>query len=96
MKEIKIKNVTNINELNFEIFQTELSNIKISEINFGLHLLVEIKNNNLTNLIDFTGADDLKILYVVNDLAVGGTFAINNNSGFLIQTEYKHILLSKF
>ena len=95
MKTIKITegNLTNILEV--ETYQTESSNIKISEISFEKNLLLEITNKNLNNLLDFKGSSNLKILYLENNLVVGGTYAKNNESGFMIQTEHKHMLLSK-
>ncbi len=80
--------------LNVETLQTDDSNIKISALNFEQHILLEIINNNLNNLLDFKGAANLKVLYLQDNIVKGGTYAINNHTGFMIQTDYKNILLS--
>jgi hypothetical protein len=49
----------------------------------------------LNSLIDFKGSEDLKVLYLEGFTVIGGTYAINNDAGFIIQTENKFILLSK-
>ena len=95
MKTIKIKEGEKTIQLNVETFQTDLSNIKISDFSFDKHFLLEITNKCLNNLLDFKGSSNLKILYLENYLVIGGTYAKNNDSGFMIQTEYKNILLTK-
>jgi hypothetical protein len=95
MKTIKIKEGEKTIQLNVETHQTDLSNIKISDFSFDKYLLLEITNNYLNNLLDFKGSSNLKILYLENNLVIGGTYAKNNDSGFMIQTEHKQMLLSK-
>ena len=52
MKTIKITEGNLTNLLEVETYQTESSNIKISEISFEKNLLLEITNKNLNNLLD--------------------------------------------
>jgi hypothetical protein len=95
MKTINIKEFEQTTQLNVETLHTESSNIKISEIMFEKYLLLEISNNNLNCLIDFKGTGDMKVLYLDDFTVIGGTYAINNDAGYIIQTENKFILLSK-
>lgn len=95
MKTITIKEFEQTTQLNVETLQTVSSNIKISEIMFEKYLLLEISNNNLNCLLDFKGTEDMKVIYLQDFIVSGGTFAINNEAGFIIQTDNKIILLSK-
>ena len=95
MKTIEIKENRKLIKLDVENLETKSSYIKISEINFKENLLIEISNDNLTNLLDFKSCEDMKVLYLENTFVIGGTYAINNDAGFTIQTTNKSILLSK-
>ena len=95
MKTIKIKEGEKTIQLNVETLKTVSSNIKISDIKFEKDLLLEITNKCLNSLIDFKGSEDLKVLYLDDFTVIGGTYAINNDAGYIIQTENKFILLSK-
>ena len=60
------------------------------------HLFLAVSHNSINTLLDFTGIKDYKVLYFDADGNFKGqSFAINNECGFMLQTQMKKILLLK-
>lgn len=88
-------------------YNTSSIHIKLNEVHSnknnirieGLNLLenntiLRIEHSGLTTMIDFTQAKDYQVLYLNKNLEiVGGSYAINNDFGFVLQTQEKNILL---
>lgn len=58
--------------------------------------LLTITQKRLTTMLNFTDAGDYQALYLNKNFnVVGGSFAIDNESGFILQSQEKSILLLK-
>lgn len=81
-----------------EEFNFTKSTILVSEIESEADTLyIKIESDSTVSLLDFKGAEDFRVLFLNDDYwTVGSTFALNNVNGFVIQTQYKKILLMRY
>ena len=81
-----------------EEFNFTKSTILVSEIESEADTLyIKIESDSTVSLLDFKGAQDFRVLFLNDDYwTVGSTFALNNENGFVIQTQYKKILLMRY
>ena len=74
------------------------NNIRVCDLDLSdVNTLIKIEHTGLTTMLDFTNSADFQVLYLTEDnWIVGGSYAVNNQSGFILQTQEKHILLMKY
>lgn len=81
-----------------EEFNLTKSTIQVSELVSEVDTLyLNIKSDVSVLLLDFKDAQDYRVLFLNDNYwTVGSTFALNNENGFVIQTQYKKILLMRY
>jgi len=74
------------------------NNIRICDLDLpDENTLIKIEHSGLTTLLDFTNSADFQVLYLTKEnWIVGGSYAVNNQSGFILQTQEKFILIMKY
>lgn len=73
------------------------NNIRICDLDLpDENTLIKIEHPGLTTMLDFSNSADFQVLYLTEEnWIVGGSYAINNQSGFILQTQEKFVLLMK-
>ena len=83
--------------LKLEAYHIELSerNIMIDSLKTNNNLfLVEFSHKGIHTLLDFTGLNDYQVLaFDKENKFIGASLALNNESGFIIQTQAKKVLI---
>ena len=77
--------------------KTDLNTVIVKNLNLAEdNTLLIITQKRLTTMLDFTDAGDYQVLYLGDSFFIeGGSYAINNGFGFILQTQVKNVLLIK-
>ena len=80
-----------------DVTEVELddANVKVAKLNgSSSNYFISVNVNYGNTLLDFTGAEDFRVFFYDEDGELTGRhWALNNESGFMLQTRYKRIFL---
>lgn len=81
-----------------EEFKFNKSTIQVSEIvSEADTIYLNIESDASVLLLDFKDAQDYRVLFLNDNYwTVGSTYALNNQNGFVILTQYKKIILMRY